>query len=772
MGQKGPGLGNLQYTDAELFKSIWVYKDETHFGSNTSSMINGYLVTTFTPDGGVGPGGILVLDVSNPRSPVIVKRVYDERTASLRECHAIGNYGNYIVIQDGCGIQIWDMADARNPILVKKFCMEGYDFGPYGGAWQVFWQAPYIYVGAGSGLDVIDATNVANPVHVKHVNIGMQVGPLYAVGNLLMTSAMDAGRGFGLLDISNPRDPKLLNAATGAENIYAAYINGNRIITSARGNSVNSTFSVYDVSDPLNITLAGALDIKNSGEQLYNSTQDRFIFQGCQTEVVKIDATDISNLKVVGRGSLDIDLGSSDHGQVTPLGNLIFVGNDHGNGSGLLVHQKGPDTKGPEPNMISPSPNSRNRALTSRIGITFTDNVDIYTLSKESFIVRPKGGPALAGKYSYQNMIVNFCPDQPLQANTVYEVFIPKGGIKDWSGNAIESDFISYFSTGTAGDFAPSKPSNFTLVESTDKIRLSWDAISGANKAVIRRSNSIDGAYTVIGETSNTTFDDAIAPGISYYYTITGENQFGQGEKSSVLKGQADNYVYLTDLVIKTDNNGWGPAEIDQSNGDKPRNDGKPIQLNEQSYTRGLGMHAPGQVVYDLNGQYKRFTSDIGVSEDVGLAGSIFFKVLVDGKEVYNSGLMYGGSLTQTIDIDVSNAMELTLVLTEHYDNANDHGSWGGAKLVPVRTVTNMADYSHFNQISVTPNPAVDKVEITSEIEVKELALKDIYGRVVSKDNEPFVGKKTINLQGMLKGVYLISIKSEGKVDVGKVVIQ
>src|SRR5690606_30405096 len=111
-----------------------------------------------------------------------------------------------------------------------------------------------------------------------------------------------------------------------------------------------------------------------SGEQLYNSIQDQFIFQGCQSEVVKIDASNPAQLKVVGRGSLGI-FGDSDHGQVTPFGNLIFVGNDHGSGSGFWVHQREPDTKGPEVNMVIPKANDVNRALTSRVGVTFTDNI-------------------------------------------------------------------------------------------------------------------------------------------------------------------------------------------------------------------------------------------------------------------------------------------------------------------------------------------------------------------------------------------------------------
>jgi hypothetical protein len=449
MAQKGPGLGNFQYNANELFKTIWMYAEINHYGSNNAAMVNGYFVTTFHPDSGKPPGGILVYDVSNPRAPVLVSRIYNATTKTLRECHAIGNYQNYIAVQDGCGIQIWDLSDGKNPVLTKRFCINGYSHNDYGSSWQIFWQAPYIFIANGqSGFDVIDATDVKNPNHVKHMNIpGMQSGPIFAIGNLLVTTGHNEGRGIAVLDISNPKDPKLLSKNTATDKMYASCVNGNKVITSARGNSVNNTFSVFDFSDPFTIKSAGRLNIGNAKDQLYCVTQDQYIFQGCQDEIVKIDASNLSNMKVVGRGALNIQ-GDKDHGQVTPFGNLIFVGNDHGTGNGFIVHQTAPDTRGPEVNMVNPKTNSVNRALTSRIGVTLTDNIDLSTVNNQNFIVRPKGGQALKGKYSHLFSILNFAPDQPLLPNTTYEVVIPKGGFKDWAGNPTAAGFTSLFSTG------------------------------------------------------------------------------------------------------------------------------------------------------------------------------------------------------------------------------------------------------------------------------------------------------------------------------------
>jgi DNA-binding beta-propeller fold protein YncE/fibronectin type 3 domain-containing protein/cytochrome c551/c552 len=678
----GPGLGNLQYASTELFKNIWLYTDPTHYGSNVAIMHNGYLITTFTPDSGKPPGGIMVWNVSNPKSPVLVKRVYDERTATLREAHSIGQYGNYIALQDGCGIQLWDFTDVENPVQVKRFCMSGYTHDDYGAAWQLFWQAPYIYISNGSsGFDVVDATDIANPVFVKHVNIGMQAGPIFAIGNMLLTGAHNTGRGYAITDISDPKNPKLLNTVSSGENIYSGFFNGNRMIGSARGNVANSTFSVFDFVDPFNIKFAGSLNIQNSGEQLYCSTQDEFIFQGCQREIVKIDATNPAQMTIAGRGSLSVS-GDVDHGQVTPMGNLIFVGNDHGSGNGFIVHQVAPDTKGPEVNMVSPLRGSTNRARTSRIGLTFTDNVDLRTVNNSTFIVRPKGGSALPGIFSHQFSVVNFTPDKPLLSNTTYEIEIPTGGIKDWSGNTISTTFTSYFSTGATITFPPAPPEKITVREEDKRVILSWTSTGQVTKYIIKRGTSATGPFTSIGEVTTTSYTDTnVTNYTDYYYVVAAENSFGEGSVSSVIKAMPA--FYLTDLNWVSTTNSWGPVEKDRSNGEAGSTDGRTISLDGEKYSRGLGVHATSEVIYNLNEEYGRFVADVGLDDEVGNGGSCVFQVWLDGVQVFNSGLVTGSSLKQRVNVSVSGVKQLKLIATDGANgNGGDHGSWGGAHLV------------------------------------------------------------------------------------------
>lgn len=677
--QVGPGLGNLTYTSSELNKGLWTYTEVNHYGSTMATMHNGYMITTFHPDSGKPPGGILVWDVSNPRKPVLVARIYDNRTSTFREQHALPQHDKYIMMQDGFGFQIWDFSNPKVPVQTKRQIMSGYAHDDYGSCWQIFWQAPYVYIANGSkGFDVVDASDINNPVLVKHITAPRQVGPIFAIGNLLYTSAHDFGKGFTIYDISNPRDPKLVNSYSNTENMYAATVNGNKMIISARGNTNNAVFGTYDVSDPANIKKITTLDIGNSAEQLYCSTQDEFIFQGCQYEIVKIDASIATAQKVVGRGLLVTQ--NPDHGQVTPFGNLIFGGNDHGSGSGFFVHQTSPDARAPEVNMVVPKSNDVNRALTSRVGITLTDNIQFETINKNTFIVRPLGGAALSGKYSYQFSIANFSPDQPLLANTTYEIVVPAGGMKDYAGNTIAKTFTSYFSTGSTGTFPPAAGAAPSIREGDKQVRLSWTAIPNATKYVLKRATSATGPFQTVATVTQTNYTDTgLQNDIYYYYTLTGENASGLGIASPVTKALPS--LYITDLTWTASTNAWGPAEKDQSNGEQATGDGSTITLNGQTYSRGLGIHANSTITYDLGGKYARFQSDVGVDDEVGADGSVVFRVVLDGKELYNSGLLTGTSATKSIDVDVSAGKQLQLIVGQDADNGKDHASWGGARL-------------------------------------------------------------------------------------------
>ena len=118
-----------------------------------------------------------------------------------------------------------------------------------------------------------------------------------------------------------------------------------------------------------------------------------------------------------------------------------MLSDDHYNGSFVFPHQAEPDTTGPSVNMVSPADGSRNQSRASRIGVTFTDRVDLRTVNADTFIVRPVDGEPLDGVYSSQTGIVNFTPARPFERDTTYEIVIPAGGVRDVVGNPVRKRF-------------------------------------------------------------------------------------------------------------------------------------------------------------------------------------------------------------------------------------------------------------------------------------------------------------------------------------------
>jgi hypothetical protein len=141
--------------------------------------------------------------------------------------------------------------------------------------------------------------------------------------------------------------------------------------------------------------------------------------------------------------------------------------------------------------------------------------------------------------------------------------------------------------------------------------------------------------------------------------------------------------TYLSDLPFAaTPTNGWGPVERDASNGENAAGDGRTITLNGVTYAKGLGVHAQSSVSFELDGDYSRFMSDIGI-DDEAAAGTVAFQVYGDDVLLYDSGVMNGTSATRSIDLDVEDLEELRLVVTDGGDNINsDHGDWAGARLL------------------------------------------------------------------------------------------
>ncbi|MDK0708608.1 NPCBM/NEW2 domain-containing protein [Clostridium perfringens] len=201
-------------------------------------------------------------------------------------------------------------------------------------------------------------------------------------------------------------------------------------------------------------------------------------------------------------------------------------------------------------------------------------------------------------------------------------------------------------------------------------------------------------------------------------------NEYTKTSKVNVVSRKE----YMSDLTPKQSSNGWGTVRKDKSIS------GGVIGLTRDGdfvdYNKGLGLHSNAEYVYDLEGKdYDYFESYVGVDKAMSSrpASSVIFKVLVDGEEKFNSGVMRSTTPQKYVKVDVKNAKELKLIVNDAGDgNTSDHASFGDAKLAtlsskPIIKGENLA-YNMNEKVDLMKGITATDIEdgnITSKIQIK-----------------------------------------------------
>jgi DNA-binding beta-propeller fold protein YncE len=442
-------IPNLTYQSAEQFTPISPQLSSLHL--NQPSVYNGYVIFA-------GNAVHEVWDIANPYAPVLKAKFESNFRSGEAESHQVTyarkpNGTAYMGTISGRGVDIWNVTTTTAPTLVGQIQLPNINYGDVtGGIWGVAWHGNYLYAGATTyGLYVIDVTNPAAPVHVATLSraaLGnVPAGPLFAVGSTLVITTPKTFRGIATVDISNPLQPRLLDSVipTSDDSYIGGFYNGFATLI--------TPFRAYDVTtDPSNITVLGST---NTPYGEYTSFANNKMFfggiRGGTHGVYKYDvsnpATPVLEGRFVGRDTRWDDQFSC------PIGNLIAVADDQqvdGNyvGGLIVVHETQPDATGPTVLKVFPKDGSTGQPLSGCASVSLSEWPELATVDAASFIVRPIGGAPLAGSWSTTNTILTFGPDQPLLPFTNYEIVLPAGGICDFVGNAIGSEFRSTFRTG------------------------------------------------------------------------------------------------------------------------------------------------------------------------------------------------------------------------------------------------------------------------------------------------------------------------------------
>lgn len=164
----------------------------------------------------------------------------------------------------------------------------------------------------------------------------------------------------------------------------------------------------------------------------------------------------------------------------------------------------------------------------------------------------------------------------------------------------------------------------------------------------------------------------------------------------AVTGARQSRVVHLDELDLRDVSQSWGQPHARRSVEDNP------LKLGGKEYARGLGTHAASFAMIDLGGQVDRFDAVVGVDDEASPRGSIVFRIVVDGKTAYDSGIIRRSDPPKDVRVEnLAGAKLMELHVTDSGDGEHsDHADWADARFTMAASAPVDAKPRIFNPIS------------------------------------------------------------------------
>lgn len=290
----------------------------------------------------------------------------------------------------------------------------------------------------------------------------------------------------------------------------------------------------------------------------------------------------------------------------------------------------------------------------------------------ESWVGLERSGSSAAADFSLDNLLI----EDLGEAENIPACGQLSVGLK---GDVVKPGQANSFTT----TFTSDEPSNIADVAVKLDLPDGWTATAegAATAATLAPGQKLTTTWTV-NAPADADGDYTVGATASYSTTQepVGKRTISKNTPVYTLPAPPTGTVFASDHQWVNAENGWGPVELDMSNGPQAPKDGQPLTLNGVTYKKGLGTHAPSKIRYYTGGQCTSFAADVGLDDAQATRGSVGFTVLADGKSVATSPVMRPDTPTHTIDANITGAEYVDLVVDiGGDDNGNDHADWAGA---------------------------------------------------------------------------------------------
>jgi alpha-galactosidase len=158
--------------------------------------------------------------------------------------------------------------------------------------------------------------------------------------------------------------------------------------------------------------------------------------------------------------------------------------------------------------------------------------------------------------------------------------------------------------------------------------------------------------------------------------------------------------VWLDSLDLSNMRQGYGTPQVNRAIRETP------LKIAGKKFDRGVGTHANSVLWVELAGGTERFTATVGLDDAANGNGSIVFKILGDGRKLFESEVMKPGAPAKKVDVALRGVRTLLLQVTDAGDGIGfDHADWADAQFQVIGAAPKTVPVPAEPAIVRTPKP-------------------------------------------------------------------
>lgn len=106
------------------------------------------------------------------------------------------------------------------------------------------------------------------------------------------------------------------------------------------------------------------------------------------------------------------------------------------------------------------------------------------------------------------------------------------------------------------------------------------------------------------------------------------------------------------------------------------------LRIGDREFERGIGIHAPTEMTWQIDGAYDQLAMVIGIDEAVGNRGDCVVRIMGDGRQLLNKRLT-GSDEPMTVNLEVTGVEQLTIIAEAGNGlDLGDHVNLADARLI------------------------------------------------------------------------------------------